>query len=87
MASVQELLLAAQAKKSPFLSIMEGMTRGIGAAQQEALPRYQAISGMEEEAAEAEPGGDYKQIAKDAAKDGDWEAFVDAMCAYVDGHK
>ena len=40
-----------------------------------------------EEAPESEPGGDYKQIAKDAAKDGDWEAFVDAMCAYVDGHK
>lgn len=27
-------------------------------------------------------GADYKQIAKDAAKDGDWDAMIDALCAY-----
>lgn len=43
--------------------------------------------GMEGAAPEPDVGGDYKQIAKDAAKDGDWEAMVDALCAYIEGHK
>lgn len=30
---------------------------------------------------EAGEGKDYKQIAKDALKDGDWDAAVDALCA------
>lgn len=29
-------------------------------------------------------GKDYKTIAKDAAKDGDWDAMIDALCAYID---
>lgn len=42
----------------------------------------------EEEAPESEDGedsgGDYKAIAKDAAKDGDWDACIDALCSYID---
>ncbi len=41
-------------------------------------------AGDEEEAPESSSeGGDYKQIMKDAANDGDWDAFVDALCSYV----
>lgn len=29
-------------------------------------------------------GKDYRAIAKDAAKDGDWDAMVDALCDYFD---
>ncbi len=39
--------------------------------------------GMEEEAPESDAGGDYEQVAKDAAKDGDGDAMVDALCAYI----
>lgn len=39
MGSIQELLLAAQAKKSPFLSMMEGLTQGFGQGLQEAPAR------------------------------------------------
>lgn len=39
MASVQELLAAAEAKKSPFISLAEGVTQGFGQSQQNALPR------------------------------------------------
>lgn len=38
----------------------------------------------EEEGPESGEGGDYKQLAKDAAADGDWEAMVDALCSYID---
>lgn len=37
----------------------------------------------EEGAPEPAEGDDYKQIMKDAAHDGDWDAFVDALCSYV----
>lgn len=44
----------------------------------------------EEEAPASEAGedagGDYKSLAKDAAKDGDWDAMVDALCSYIDNH-
>ncbi len=30
---------------------------------------------------------DYKQLAKDAAKDGDWDAMIDAICGYVDAEE
>lgn len=36
---------------------------------------------------EAEPegkGDDYRAIMKEAAKDGDWDGFVEAICSYVD---
>lgn len=35
-----------------------------------------------DEAPDSDEGGgeDYKQIAKDAAKDGDWDAMIDALC-------
>ena len=47
-----------------------------------------ADSEKEEAAPDSESAeGDYKQIAKDAAKDGDWDAMVDALCAYYDGGK
>lgn len=39
MASVQELLLAAEAKKSPFISMMEGAAQGFGNAHDGALER------------------------------------------------
>ncbi len=47
--------------------------------------------GKELAKADSEPDGDeadedYKQIAKDAAKDGDWDAVIDALCAYIEGH-
>lgn len=39
-----------------------------------------------EEAPDSKPGmgDDYKQVAKDAAKDGDWDAMIDALCAYIE---
>lgn len=37
----------------------------------------------EEGAPESGKGEDYKQLAKDAAKDGDWDAMVDALCDYL----
>ena len=37
----------------------------------------------EEEAPESGGAPDYKSVMKDAAKDGDWDAFVDALCDYV----
>lgn len=42
--------------------------------------------GDDEEAPDSEGGGgsDYKAVAKDAAKDGDWDAVIDALCAYID---
>jgi hypothetical protein len=40
MASVQELLAAAQTKKSPFLSLLEGVTSGVGSAQTDAMDQF-----------------------------------------------
>ena len=37
-----------------------------------------------EEASKPDVGADYKQVAKDAAKDGDWDAMVDALCSYFE---
>lgn len=31
----------------------------------------------------APAGDDQKAVMKEAAKDGDWDAFVDALCSYV----
>jgi len=39
MASVQELLLAAETKKSPFIKLLEGAAQGFGQAQQGGLDR------------------------------------------------
>lgn len=36
---------------------------------------------------ESGPGDDYKQVAKDALKDGDWDAAVDALCSYFEQDK
>lgn len=43
----------------------------------------------DDEGAEPKPdaGTDYKQVAKDAAKDGDWDAMIDAICGYVDAEE
>ena len=49
MASVQELLMAAQARQSPFISLAEGMAQGYGQAQDQALPRAKQMMDMEEE--------------------------------------
>lgn len=41
----------------------------------------------EEEAPSSEregDGDDYKKLAKEAAKDGDWDAMIDALCSYID---
>ena len=38
----------------------------------------------EEPESKADVGADYKQVAKDAAKDGDWDAMVDALCSYFE---
>lgn len=46
----------------------------------------ESSEGDEEEApasSDAE-GSDYKAIAKDAAKNGDWDACIDALCSYID---
>jgi hypothetical protein len=53
-------------------ALFEALMKGKGAAESkdEAAPE----SGSS--------GADYKQIAKDAAKDGDWDAMIDALCAY-----
>lgn len=34
-----------------------------------------------------EAGSDYKALAKSAAKDGDWDAMVDALCSYFESEK
>lgn len=47
MASVQELLLAAQAQKSPFISLLEGAAQGFGQAQDQALERSRMLIQME----------------------------------------
>lgn len=47
MASVQELLLAANAKKSPFLSLLEGAAQGFGNAQQNALENAKTLMTMD----------------------------------------
>jgi len=43
--------------------------------------------GGESESDGDESTDDYKQIAKDALKDGDFDAAVDALCSYIDGHE
>lgn len=47
MASVQELILAAQAEKSPFISLLEGAAQGFGTAQSEGLGRAKSLIDME----------------------------------------
>ncbi len=43
--------------------------------------------GGSEPSPDAGASKDYKQLAKDAAKDGDWDAMVDALCGYVDAEE
>lgn len=53
-------------------ALLEALVKGSGASSSE-----------DDEAPESgSSGSDYKQIAKDAAKDGDWDAMIDALCAY-----
>lgn len=33
---------------------------------------------------EEDMGGDKRAVMKEAAEDGDWSTFVDALCSYVD---
>lgn len=47
MASVQELLLAAQAKKSPFISLLEGAAQGFSNAQDKALENAKTLMSMD----------------------------------------
>ena len=54
MASVQELLLAAQAKKSPFISMLEGVASGFGQAQNQALERAKVLIALEDKRQEME---------------------------------
>jgi len=49
-------------------------------------PKSERMEGAEPDS-EPDVGDDYKQIAKDAAKDGDWNAMVDALCAYMRSEK
>lgn len=49
MASVQELLAAAQAQKSPFTSLLEGAAQGFGQAQNEGLSRAKQLIELEDE--------------------------------------
>lgn len=48
MASVTELLLAAKAKQSPFMSLAEGAAQGFGQAQSGALQRAAQLIAMED---------------------------------------
>ncbi len=43
----------------------------------------------EDAAPESKPsmGADYKQLAKDAAKDGDFDGMIDALCSYFESDK
>ena len=36
---------------------------------------------------ELDAGADYKQLAKDAAKDGDFDGMIDALCSYFESDK
>lgn len=54
MASVQELLLAAEAKKSPFISFLEGAAQGFGHSQNHAVERARQLIALEEERKQAE---------------------------------
>jgi len=64
MASVQELLLAAQAKKSPFISLLEGATQGFGQAQNGALERTKTLIELDEQRRQAEEAAYWDQQAK-----------------------
>jgi hypothetical protein len=59
---------------------MEALMKALG-------PKKAGAPGSKEPVAPAaeEKGEDLKQIAKDAAKDGDFDAMIDALCAYL-GH-
>lgn len=48
MASVQELLLANEAKKSPFISLMEGVAKGYSNAQSGSIERVKNLLAMAE---------------------------------------
>ncbi len=46
-------------------------------------------SSSDDEGVEPAPdvGADYKQLAKDAAKDGDFDGMIDALCSYFESDK
>lgn len=48
MANIQELLMAAEAKKSPLISLLEGAARGFGRAQETGLERADRMIQMEQ---------------------------------------
>lgn len=52
-------------------------------AKSSSAPDMEAEEG---EATDEGDGSDYKKIAKDAAKAGDWDACIDALCSYIDNH-
>lgn len=66
-------------------ALLLALTKGKGKGPMSPLS---GSSGGDDAAPESKPSGssssDYKQIAKDAAKDGDWDAMIDAICGYVD---
>lgn len=48
-------------------------------------PKGDAEEGSEDAPeSKKEPSADYRALMKEAAADGDWEGFVEALCAYVD---
>ena len=64
MASVQELLLAAQTKKSPFISLLEGVAGGVGQAQNQALERTKVMIQMEDQRQERERAAENDKLLK-----------------------
>ncbi len=51
-----------------------------------ALGKAKGKEASTEEASEpkVDTGADYKQLAKDALADSDWDAAVDALCSYLE---
>lgn len=68
MASVQELLAAAQAQKSPFMALLEGATSGFGQAQNNALERTKTLMAMDQARQEMAQQAQMQQEIQNALK-------------------
>ena len=64
MASVEELLMAARANRSPFQSLAEGLLQGVGQAQQGALERAKTLMAMDQARQEMEQQAEMRKQIK-----------------------
>jgi len=64
MASVEELLMAARANRSPFQSLAEGLLQGVGQAQSGALERAKTLMAMDQARQEMEQQAEMQKQIK-----------------------